>query len=174
MRAEHSLLLLIDFQARLLPAILDGDAALARARTLSQGAGILAVPRLITEHCADKIGATTPALAADAIPVIAKTSFGAWPADGFEAALQGRRDIVVAGVETHVCVLQTVMQLLERDYRVWIAADAVGSRRAEDKALGLQRMAAAGARIVTSEMVLFEWLGHAGHPSFRPVMALIK
>lgn len=174
LRAERSLLVLIDFQARLLPAIRYGEAALARAAKLSQGAALLGVPRLITEHCPDKIGATTAVLADPAIPVIGKTSFGAGTAPGFRAALGDRREIVIAGVETHVCVLQTVLQLLEQDYQVSVVADATGSRSSDNRTLGLARMAAAGAVIVSSEMVLFEWLSDAGHPAFKPVMALIK
>jgi isochorismate hydrolase len=101
-------------------------------------------------------------------------SFDACRSPGFFERLGPRPEIVVAGCEAHVCVLQTVLGLLDARRRVFVVSDAVGSRRPESKEAALRRLAAAGAEIVTTEMVLFEWLGSADHPRFREVIALVK
>ncbi len=101
-------------------------------------------------------------------------SFGATRAPGFLERLPEGRDCVVTGCEAHICVLQTVLGLLEAGRRVTVVADAVGSRKTENRDAALARMAAHGAEIVTTEMVVFEWLGTARHPRFREVVRLIK
>jgi nicotinamidase-related amidase len=172
---ERSALLVIDFQERLMPAIEDGAAAVANARRLLQAAERLDVPILFTEHNAGGLGPTIAELAAFADRRLAhKTTFDACRTAGFLDRLGDRRDIVVAGCETHVCVMQTALGLLDAGRRVWLVRDAVGSRRAESKEAAVGRMARHGAEIVTTEMVLFEWLGSAAHPSFREVLRLLK
>jgi isochorismate hydrolase len=101
-------------------------------------------------------------------------TFGAVAAPGFFERLAPGRDAVVAGWEAHVCVLQTVLELIEAGRRVFVVSDAVSSRRPESKEIGLQRMARSGAEVVTVEMVVFEWLQSAEHPRFKQAMALIK
>jgi nicotinamidase-related amidase len=169
-------LLLIDLQARLAPAIHDSDAVLANAARLAQGAALLGVPTLRTEQSPAKLGPTLPDCAKGVL--IEKTSFDACAAEGFAAALSGaapqRRTIVIAGMEAHICVLQTALSLRARGLRVAVAADAVGSRRPANHAAGLARMAADGVEIVSAEMALFEWLGDAADPQFRAVSALVK
>ncbi len=93
---------------------------------------------------------------------------------GVVDALPAGHHIVVAGCEAHVCVLQTVLGLLDRSRRVYVVADAVGSRRPENKEAALRRLERAGAEVVTTEMVIFEWLGTADDPAFKPVIALVK
>lgn len=170
--AEGSALLLVDFQARLMPAIANGAASLAEGVRLAKAAALLGVPVLLTEQTPDKLGPTVEALAGVG-PVLAKASFDAGRAPGFAAALPERPAMVVAGWETHVCVLQTVLGLLA-SHRVAVVADAVGSRTEANRAAGLARMQAAGAEVVTAEMAVFEWLGSAGHPRFREALALVK
>lgn len=175
---EASLLLAVDFQTKLAPAIHEGEAALARAAMLLEVARQLGVPRLATEQYPQGLGPTHPDLLALLAPeeVMAKLHFSAAREAPFLEAVAAtkRRQIVVMGMETHVCVLQTAMVLQEKGYRCVVVADAVGSRSAENKRLGLERMRAAGLSIVSSEMVAFEWLGRAATDDFRRVLPLIK
>jgi nicotinamidase-related amidase len=107
-------------------------------------------------------------------PVVAKMTFDACRASGVVDALPAGHHIVVAGCEAHVCVLQTVLGLLDRSRRVYVVGDAVGSRRPENREAALRRMERAGAEIVTTEMAIFEWLGSAEHPAFKSVISLVK
>lgn len=170
----HSALLLIDLQQRLMPAIDGGALVVANSRRLLDAAAILEVPALATEQNPAGLGATVEALRRG-MPTVAKMTFDACRAPDFLTHLpHERRQLVVTGCEAHVCVLQTVLGLLERNYRIAVVADAIGSRRAESKAVALERMRRHGAEIVTAEMVVFEWLQTAEHPRFREVVALIK
>ena len=146
---------------------------IANARRLTAAAELLAVPALVTEQNAGGLGPTVPDLAPEPGTAFPKMSFGATRAPGFLDRL-GDRDVVVVGCEAHICVLQTVIGLLEVGRRACVVADAVGSRRVENREAGLARMAAHGAEIVTTEMVVFEWLGSARHPRFREAVKLIK
>lgn len=169
-----SALLVVDFQSRLMPAIEDGTAVVANARRLLAAAGLLDVPMMFTEQNAGGLGATVPGLnPAVHGPVLPKMTFDACR-DGGLAKLPDRPDFVVAGCEAHVCVLQTVLGLLDAGRRVYVVQDALGARRAESKSVALQRMERHGAEIVTTEMVIFEWLATAEHPRFRAALALLK
>lgn len=170
--AAQSQLLLIDFQARLMPAIAGGAESVANARRLAAAARLLGVPVVVTEQNPKGLGATLEELTG-AGPVIAKTAFGACGEPAFLDALRPDCALIVAGCETHVCVLQTVLGLLAARRRVCVVADAVGSRTPENKAAGLARMAAQGAEIVTTEMVVFEWLRASTHPQFQAARKLI-
>jgi nicotinamidase-related amidase len=174
MRAETSTLLLIDFQAKLMPAIDHAAATLANARRLVDAAGLVGAPVLFTEQNPKGLGPTVAELAPDPSAVLPKMTFGAVGAPDFFERLAPGRDAVVGGWEAHVCVLQTVLALIEAGRRVFVVSDAVGSRRPESKEIALQRMARSGAEIVTMEMVVFEWLQTAGHPRFKEAIALIS
>lgn len=165
-------LLLIDFQARLMPAIAEGEAVLANAVRLAEAAAALAIPITVTEQNPRGLGPSVPAIAGRGA-LFEKLAFGACDEPGFLAGLQ-RPDIVVAGCEAHVCVLQTVAGLLAAGRRVFLAGDACGARRAESKRTALHRMSQAGALLVTTEMLVFEWLRRSDHPQFRPLSKLIK
>lgn len=170
-----SLLLVIDFQARLMPAIEGAAAVVANARRLLRAAELFEVPAVFTEENAAGLGATVPELAAATRQIVHKMSFDACRTARFIGRLGDRPQIVVAGCETHVCVLQTVLGLIAAGRRhVYVVRDAVGSRSAESKETAIQRMARHGAEIVTTEMVVFEWLGGAEDPRFRDVLALVK
>lgn len=175
-----SALLVVDFQAKLMPAIADGAAVLANARRLLDAAALLGVPAIATEQNARGLGPTVPELAdgagaaSAARTVVPKMTFDACRAPGFLDALQGRPIVVVAGCEAHVCVLQTVLGLIDDGRRVYVARDALGARRAESKEAAILRMQGHGAEIVTAEMVVFEWLESAEHPRFRDGIALVK
>jgi len=173
--ADSTVLLLIDLQERLMPAIYDGETVVARAVRLAEAARLLEVPVCATEQYPAGLGRTVPPLAAYPRAVLAKTAFSAVADPGFSDLLPaGTSEIVVAGCEAHVCVLQTVLGLLEPGRRVLLAADAVGSRDPADRTAAIDRARQHGAEIVTSEMVLFEWLRDAQHPKFREVQNLLK
>lgn len=173
-KPDASLLLLIDFQTRLAPAVDGAAAAMANARRLAEAAALLGADSLATEQNPDKLGPTAPELAEFAASPVTKTSFDAVAAPGFPTRRLDGRVVLTTGFEAHVCVLQTVLGLLEQGRRVLVVADAIGSRRAESKEIALRRMERCGAEIVTTEMVLFEWLGSADHPRFREISRLIK
>ena len=159
-----------------MPAIAGGEEVVANAGRLLAAAEQLAVPVLMTEQNPKGLGPTVPALARPdgTVAVVAKTEFDACLAGGVVEALPAGHHVVIAGCEAHVCVLQTVLGLLDRSRRVYVAADAIGSRRTENRDAALRRMERAGAEIVTSEMVIFEWLGTSDHPAFKSIMALVK
>ncbi len=172
--SAKSVLLLIDFQSQLMPAIHDGAAMLANARRLLEGARLLAVPVIATEQNPRGLGSTVTGLELEPSEIRAKMSFDASRSPGVLDDLPPEGTLVVAGCEAHVCVLQTVLGLLNRGLRVVVAADAVGSRRPESREVALRRLDRHGAEIVTTEMVLFEWIGGCEHPAFRDVLALVR
>jgi nicotinamidase-related amidase len=175
MTADGAVLLLIDLQERLMPAIDDNKTVLARAVRLAEAARLLDVPVRATEQYPAGLGPTVAELAGYPQAVLAKTAFSPVGDPGFAALLpDGVDEIVVAGCEAHVCVLQTVLGLLGSGHRVLVAADATGSRDPADREVALARARQAGAQIVTSEMVLFEWLRDARHSKFREVQKLLK
>ncbi|SPB18929.1 isochorismatase [Caballeronia novacaledonica] len=171
------MLVVIDMQARLLPH-LDGAARLtARAVTLLRAANLLDLPVIVTEQNPQGLGGTADALLDDVrrATVIEKHTFDATLAPAFLDALPPAPATVwVAGAEAHVCVLLTVLGLLRLGYRVELVADAVASRRADDRAVALERARQDGARLTTVETAIFGWLGSFGHPRFRDVLALVK
>ena len=175
LHAGSSVLMLIDFQEKLVPAIDGGEQIVAQAARLAEAAPILDVPVVATEQIPERLGPTVGALRGKAAVTIAKASFDACRDRSVSAALPRTRDMVVlTGCEAHVCVLQTAFGLLQAGTRVAVVRDAVGSRRPESKEAALERLAQAGAQIVTAEMVMFEWLGTADRPEFRKVLPLIK
>jgi len=172
---DTSALLLIDFQSRLMPAIEGGAAAVANAGRLLNAARMLEIPVLVTEQNAKGLGPTVPELLPNSDDaVFRKMSFDACRMSGFLDRLPDRRNLVIAGCETHVCVMQTALGLIAGGRRIWLVRDAVGSRRAESKETAIRRLERHGAEIVTTEMVIFEWLGTADHPRFRDALALVR
>ena len=171
---KNATLLLIDFQTRLMPAIDDGAAAIANAQRLLTAAALLGVPALFTAQNPRGLGAIVPELQPNDAHVFAKMTFDAGRAPGFDERLAEGHALILAGCEAHVCVLQTALGLVARGRRVFVVADAIGSRRPESKAAALTRMEQNGVEIVTTEMVVFEGLESADHPRFREVAALIK
>lgn len=176
--AAQSQLLLIDHQQRLMPAIHDGDTVLTRALRLATLAQALGIPCIGTEQSPDKLGPISLDLRARCGRVLAKTHFDAC-AEGLlgavnEGTAAGRTQLVVAGCEAHVCLLQTVLGLRRAGHDVWVVTDACGSRSPANREAALARLAAAGAKLVTTEMVGFEWVRHAEHPAFRLLQSLVR
>lgn len=171
-RAETSALLIVDVQARLLPVIHEGPGVLANCIWLAQVAQRLGVPVIASEQYPQGLGHTAPELAAVLPPEGLRTKVHfSCVADGCfdDVAAWHRPQLVVAGTEAHVCVLQTVLDLSARGTKVFVVADAIGSRRAEDRELAIARFRQHGIDVVSREMVAFEWLNRAGTDLFRSV-----
>src|SRR6185503_13008055 len=171
---KRSLLLVVDFQSRLMPAIDGGATAIRNANRLIGIATLVGIPRLFTEQNAKGLGSTVEELPVEKDRLIHKQFFDACREDRFLEHIPADGHIVVVGCEAHVCVQQTVLGLLEARRRTYVVRDALGSRRPEDKETAIRRMERHGAEIVTTEMVVFEWLRTAEHPNFRDAIALIK
>lgn len=196
--ADQTQLVLIDYQPRLMPAIHEGEAILANARRLAQMARLADVPVFGTEQNPSRLGQMPAELRDPCRRVMAKMQFSA-VAEGFsewlrpparppqgnarslprhlqkpQAAEPERGSIVIAGCEAHVCVLQTALELLEDEFEVWVVTDACGSRSERNRDAAFDRLAGAGAELVTTEMVGFEWLRSAEHPAFKELQALIR
>ncbi len=198
---QSSQLVLIDYQARLMPAMFESEAIVLNATRLAGFASALAVPCFYTEQNPSKLGSTVPSLldalkAARARP-LAKMQFSAVeeglgdmlrpppkPVQGNARSLpkhlqkssagEERDTIVLAGCEAHICLLQTALDLLEDEFEVWVVTDACSSRTERNRDAAFDRLAGAGAELVTTEMVAFEWLRSAEHPDFKQVQGLIK
>jgi len=171
-------LVVVDIQERLLPVIFEKERVLQNVLRLIQGAAILKVPVFATEQYRKGLGPTVPEVVA-AIPAFApleKVAFSACGAAGFLTALKNRKvsETILCGIEAHVCVSQTCLDLLEQGATVFVVSDAVSSRTPENYRSGLDRMRAAGAVIVSTEMALFELLERAGTEEFKQVLALVK
>ena len=170
--APRSLLLVIDMQEKVLPAISEHERLSANVTWLIRAAQRIGVPVAATEHYAKGLGPTVAAirslLPADAIGV--KSHFSAVAAKCLPA-LPGadRPQVVMAGIEAHVCLLQTALELMEEGKEVYVVADCVGSRRDADRDLALARVRQEGVRIVSREMVVYEWLGEGGTPLFKEI-----
>ncbi|MBM3362661.1 MAG: isochorismatase family protein [Betaproteobacteria bacterium] len=200
--ADDSQLVLVDYQTRLMPAMHESTLVLGNALRLVRMAELLKVPVVATAQNPDRLGPQMPELeaaleAAGAQP-LSKIHFSAVP-DGLSALLRpvqckpvgnarslprhlqrapqsesGRQSVVVAGCEAHVCLLQTALDLLAEEFEVWVVTDACSSRTERNRDAAFDRLASAGAELVTTEMVAFEWLRTAGHPAFKVMQALIK
>ncbi|WP_194756487.1 hydrolase [Aliidiomarina indica] len=173
LNAQQSMLLVIDIQERLAPAIADLEALVAENVRLLGVAAELNIPCLFTEQYPKGLGATVAPVKAALHDVhgYEKIHFSAVRESEFrdQLAAYGKKQVVVTGTEAHVCVLQTVLDLLVLDYTVFVVADAVSSRTAENKHRALKRMAQAGAHIVSTEMVMFEWMERAGTDQFKAI-----
>lgn len=196
--ASDSQLVLVDYQERLMPALPEREAVLANARRLAQAARLLKVPVWGTEQNPAKLGPNDPALKALCQRTLSKMHFSAVP-DGLidclrpatrghagnarslpkhlqkpAAPVAARGTIVLAGCEAHVCLLQTALDLVEEELDVWVVTDACTSRTERNRDAAFDRLAGTGCELVTTEMVLFEWLRTAEHPDFRDIQSLIK
>jgi nicotinamidase-related amidase len=196
LEAQDSQVVLVDYQQHLMPSIHEGEAVLANAVRLARAARLLEVPLWATEENPDGLGPTVEPLRPLVGKPMAKMAFSA--AEVLlprlrPAARQGgnarslpkhlqkaqpaaveRGSIVLAGCEAHVCLLQTALELLEHEMDVWVVTDACSSRTERNRDAAFDRLAGAGAELVTTEMVVFEWLRTAEHPGFREALTLVK
>jgi nicotinamidase-related amidase len=176
--AARSTLVVVDVQERLLPAIADGARIEAEAARVIAGAKLHAIPILATLQYPKGLGGPTRAIAdaLGAAPRIEKTSFSCADEPSFMKALRAldRDQVVLVGVEAHVCVLQTAFDLRARGFRVVVVADAVGSRSVANRSTALDDVSRAGARVAAAESVLFEWTRFAAGPGFKAISALVR
>ena len=178
LEAGRCALIVVDVQDRLAPAITEIDRVVANVGVLMRAARELAVPILVTEQYPKGLGHTLPALSelAPDADVIEKVEFSAAGNPDFAARLAatGRPDPVICGIEAHVCVLQTALDLRRRGLVATVVADATQSRAAANADAAMARLTRANVTLATTEMVLFEWLRRADHPSFRSLSRLIR
>jgi nicotinamidase-related amidase len=194
--AAESQLVLIDYQAKLMPAIFESAAVLANAVRLGRIAKLMDVPVWGTEQNPSRLGQNLPELRALCGQTLSKMHFSAveeglseWLRPPAKAPAGNARSlpkhlqkppepqrsmIVIAGCEAHVCLLQTALDLLEDEFDVWVVTDACSSRTERNRDAAFDRLAGAGAELVTTEMVAFEWLRTAEHADFKEVLALVK
>ena len=173
LNATDSILLIVDAQEKLLPAIHQRDNVTSRMRWLAEIALQLDVPVLITEQYPKGLGYTVSALQEiiESARVVEKTHFSAMQEQSFRDVLNeyNKKQVVVMGMETHVCVLQTAIEMKQAGYQVFLPSDCVGSRRANDKETAIERMRDSRIDVITSEMAAFEWLHQSGTDTFRHI-----
>ncbi len=174
---DRSLVLVVDIQARFMASVENQDVVHARALFVTKCASILGVPVFATEQNPSRLGETDPAFAKHlASPPSPKMTFSAWgPPPLVEAVLATKRDqIILVGVESHICITQTALDLVESGFHVAVVADAVGSRLASQTDIAFPRLRHAGAEILHSESLVYEWLRTAEHPRFKEVLTEVK
>jgi len=175
---DDALLVVIDMQARLVPAIADAPAVVRACRRAVRACDVLTVPAIFTEQYPQGLGPTVPEVAAllGERRAIAKTTFGCFNCDPFVDAVaqSGRHSLLLCGIEAHICVFQTSVQALGRGFEVYLLEDAIGARTDEARHVGLTRLHAAGAVPSHTEMAIYELLGAARSAEFRSVLTVIK
>lgn len=178
MNKDDSLLVLIDFQERLMPAMNDREDLEENTIKLVKGCKVLGVPQLVTQQYTKGLGPTVFGIdeALGEYECIEKTSFSAMGEPDFVDALEktGRNTVILAGIESHVCVQQTALDLLEKGYGVFLIVDCVSSRSSYDKKYALKRMSNAGITNTTCEAVLFELCKGSREPGFKEISSLVK
>ena len=176
-RADAALVV-IDIQGNLAQTMFDKENLFSNTVKLIKGFNVLNLPVIITEQIPQKLGRTLPQIAAelDGVKPIAKESFSCWEENNFKEQLKAlrRRDVVLLGIETHVCVYQTAVDLISNGYNVHLVADAVSSRTPENRQIGIEAMKSAGAKITSTEMVLFEMLRTAADPKAKEFFKIVK
>jgi len=197
LKLQDSQLVLVDYQSQLMPVMHDGEAVLRNGVRLAQMAHLLKVPTWGTEQNPERLGHNPVEISEVCRRTLAKMSFGACE-EGLGEVLRPqasapsgnarslprhlqkavpapvRNSVVIAGCEAHICLLQTALGLLEEEFEVWVVTDACASRSERNRDAAFDRLAGAGAELLTTEMVAFEWLRTAEHPQFKAVQALIK
>jgi nicotinamidase-related amidase len=198
--AQECQLVLMDYQARLMPAMMDATAVVANAARLAQVAGLMQVPVFATEQNPSRLEPTVEGLQAALRQARARTlskmqfsaveeGLGEWLRPEIQApqgnarslpkhlqkpAAAQRQSIVLADCEAHICMLQTALDLVEDEFEVWVVTDACTSRTERNRDAAFDRLAGAGVELVTTEMVAYEWLRSAGHPAFKAMLQLVK
>lgn len=178
MMLDNSVFVLVDVQGRLAELMFEKDRLFRNLEVCIRGMRLLGVPLIWLEQVPDKMGPTIEPLRSllEGLNPVSKSAFSCCGEPEFIGALErtARKQVVLAGIETHVCVYQTAMDLLASGYEVEVVEDAVSSRTAESKALALNKIVSAGARLSTVEMIMFELMRTTLHPQFRDILKLIK
>jgi nicotinamidase-related amidase len=175
---ESAVLIVIDIQGNLFEAMQNKEELLANAMKVIKGAKIFNLPIIVTEQIPEKLGQTLPLLAQELTgsATISKESFSCWGNSQFKEKIEsfGRREVIIIGIECHVCVYQTANDLIHNGYDVHVVADAVSSRTKENSAIGIGAMNNSGAHITSTEMILFELLRSADDAKFKEIYKLVK
>jgi nicotinamidase-related amidase len=174
---DNILFVFMDLQEKLLMKIPEVQRLLSRNELLIAAANVLGLPYMLTSQYRKGLGEIAGSLRDKIkVPVLDKTSFSCMGDETVakEVDKSGRRSLVISGVETHICVLQTCLDLLAKGFQVSVVADAVAARTETDHELGLKRMESAGAMLVTAEMVIYELLGRSDTDAFKKILPLIK
>jgi len=177
LKKENAILVFIDVQGKLSELVDGSEALFANLRRLLEGMKALDVPVLVTEQIPEKLGPTRDEFQEFITETpIAKSSFGCCGEPEFFQTLEktGRKQVILCGIETHVCVYQTALQLLVTGHKVTVVTDAVSSRDPANKALALRRLENEGAKLTGTEMLLFELLGDAKDPAFKSILNIVK
>lgn len=177
--SHEAMLLVIDIQEKFRPVLFNAQAVIENTRRMIAGCNELSVPVLVSEQYPQGLGETVPELKAALLtdtPVLAKTSFGCCGDEAMMDQLRrmNRRQVMVCGIEAHVCVNQTVVSLLQAGFDVHLIEDAIGSRNEANYHLALKKLAQWGAVPSGVEMALFELMRTAKHPSFKAIQQLVK
>lgn len=176
-RRESTALLVVDLQEKLLPVMLDAEDVVERTRMMVLGARALGISVLATEQTPQKLGPTLAALRDEfPAPPLEKRTFSCFGAEGLVEQLEARgiETLVLAGIETHICVQATALDALKANLRVLVARDAVTSRRVATRAAGLARMGESGALSTSAEGFLYEFMRDCDDPAFREILALVR
>ena len=175
---ENSILLVVDIQEKLLPAMYNQKEIEENTARMIRIADIISLPVVITEQYPRGLGPTVKGIMSafenNDVPIIEKTSFGALREERVIRVLSGKKSVLLCGIESHVCVCQTGQELLEKGWEVHVLSDCAGSRKESNHQLGLRRLERAGAVVTGVEMAAFELMKTSKHPGFRQVSSLIK
>ena len=175
---DETVLIIVDVQGKLAQLMADKQTLFANLQRMIKGARALSIPILLAEQIPEKLGRTIPELVAllPGLEPISKTSFSCAGNPRFMSALEAldRKQVMLTGMEAHVCVYRTAMDLVAQGYQVELVEDAIGSRIASNKQLAVRKMAAHGVGLTSTEMALFELMGDCEHPAFRQVQAIIR
>ena len=172
---EDCLLLVIDIQERLIPVIHQHEEVIHNANILLKGMEILGVPVIVTEQYPKGLGNTCKEIIlGDDAKVTEKITFSCLGNDHIKESVQTKKQIIICGVEAHICVLKTALDLLDEGYQVHLITDAVSSRKKENKQVAIERMKQSGVFISSTEMILFQLLDKAGTEEFKLISKLIK
>ncbi len=177
-KSDQALTLIVDNQVRLLPSIADSEQMLQNTRTLLSGLKLLKIPMIITQQYTQGLGMSEESMfvTSGVTNYMDKITFSCWKDEAIQKKIlsSGSTQIVLCGIETHICVLQTALDLLEAGYEVILVEDCVSSRKLSDKITAINRMRQAGVTITSYESLLFEFMVSAHHPQFKDVQKLIK
>ncbi|MCL2379071.1 MAG: isochorismatase family protein [Defluviitaleaceae bacterium] len=174
---DNTIMLVVDIQARLLPSICNHEALTQKTTTCITGCKLLDIPIIVLQQYTKGLGETAAALqtALGDFEPVEKITFSAYQTAEFVEKLKqhDRKNVIVTGIEAHICVQMTVLELLQAGYNVYVAADCIGSRKETDKLYAEERMRQAGAIVTTLESILFELLVRADHPMRKEITKLV-
>lgn len=172
---NNSILLIIDIQEKLVKAAYNGEDIVKNTSKISKACEILSIPTIITEQYPKGLGSTIESIKNNNSVIIEKTTFSALKEPKFAQELKnfGRKQVILCGIEAHICVLQTAIELLKAGYEVYILQDCVSSRHSKELNIGIELLKQHGIKVTCTEIVIFQWLKSSKHPNFKEIQKLI-